>query len=93
MRRFSQILRQALKDKDMRGIWLADRLGITRSYISGLSRGKLRPPKAEMIIRISRLLGLDPEVMLCVAWLEKRPKMLRIRTIHGIVSKILRKRI
>ena len=93
MKKFGQIIRQALKDRDMRGIYLADQLGISRSYVSGMSTCKLRPPKADMIIRMSRFLGLDPEMMLCVAWLEKRPKGLGMRAIHRTVSKILRKRV
>lgn len=89
MKRFGQIIRQALKDKGMRGIYLADQLHISRSYVSGMSTCKLRPPKTDMIIRMSKLLSLDPEMMLCVAWLEKRPKGLGIRTIHEMTSKIL----
>lgn len=89
MKKFGQIIRQALKDKDMRGIYLADQLDISRSYVSGMATCKLRPPKADMIVRMSRLLGLDPETMLCVAWLEKRPKGLGMRAIHRVVSKIL----
>lgn len=92
MKSFGQIIRQALKDKDMRGIWLADQLGISRSYVSGMSTCKLRPPKTDMIVRMSKVLGLDPETMLCVAWLEKRPKGLGIRAIHEMVSKILGER-
>jgi hypothetical protein len=42
-----------------------------------------------MIIRISKLLGLDPEMMLCVAWLEKRPKGLGIQAIYDFVWKEL----
>jgi transcriptional regulator with XRE-family HTH domain len=89
MKRFGQIIRQALKDKGMRGIYLADQLGISRSYVSGLSTCKLRPPKASMIVQMSKALSLDPEMMLCVAWLEKRPKGLGIQAIYDFVWKEL----
>jgi transcriptional regulator with XRE-family HTH domain len=89
MKRFGQIVRQALRDRDMRGNYLATKLGISRSYVSGMSTCKLRPPTASMIVRISKLLGLDPETMLCVAWLEKRPKGLGIQAIYDFVWKEL----
>lgn len=90
MKSFAQIVRQALKDKSILGSYLADRLKITRSYVSRFLLGSAKPPKADIIIRMSRLLDLDPQTMLCVAWLEKRPKMLKIRTIHKLTSEIIR---
>ena len=87
MKRFGVIVKEAMKAKGVNGTWLAKRLGTSRSYVSGWCTLKLRPPKASTIVFVSRELGLDPETMVCIAYLEKRPKMLRLKTISRMARR------
>jgi transcriptional regulator with XRE-family HTH domain len=45
----------------------AERLGISPAYLSRIERGKERPPKPELIKRMARLLGGDPDLLFRLA--------------------------
>ena len=45
----------------------ADRLGISPAYLSRVERGKERPPKPELVKRLARLLGGDPDLLFRLA--------------------------
>src|SRR6185436_7457948 len=45
----------------------AERLGISPAYLSRIERGKERPPKPELVKRVARLLGGDPDLLFRLA--------------------------
>lgn len=45
----------------------AERLGISPAYLSRIERGKERPPKPELIKKMARLLGGDPDLLFRLA--------------------------
>jgi transcriptional regulator with XRE-family HTH domain len=56
--------RQALREARNLGLRVAaEHLGISPAYLSRIERGKERPPKPELIKKIARLLGGDPDLL------------------------------
>ena len=45
----------------------AERLGISPAYLSRIERGKERPPKPDVVKRMARLLGADPDLLFRLA--------------------------
>ena len=45
----------------------AERVGISATYMSKVEHGEFDPPRAEKIIRMAELLGVDPDELLALA--------------------------
>ena len=75
---YGEWLRRERRAKDWTQGELGQRLGgVTRSYISGVEKGVLNPPKTTLTYRIAKVFGVNPEMLLLWAWIEKSPDRLR----------------
>lgn len=61
MTHFGKLLRHTLVDLDVRQHVLAERLGVSATYVSGLARGHKRPSPG-MVNKIADALDVEPEV-------------------------------
>lgn len=64
---FATIFREKRRAAGISQRQLADRAGVDFSYISKLENGRLPPPSAETIVRLSGILGCPSEEMLAPA--------------------------
>ncbi len=55
-----------LEKRKKRKIWLAERVGVTRQYITAICNGS-NTPNLEMIEKISKALGVKPSKLLEIA--------------------------
>jgi HTH-type transcriptional regulator, competence development regulator len=62
-------LREAKRDKDTSFSLrqFAEKVGVSATFLSKLETGEFDPPKAEKIIKMAELLGVDPDELLALA--------------------------
>lgn len=56
---------------------LAKKCGTHKGYISGIENGKVNPPSAKLVRKLSDRLGGNRKHMLLIAWVDKAPKDIR----------------
>jgi len=56
---------------------VAKRCGTHKGYISSIERGKVAPPSTKLVVRLSRVFGVDAQELAIQAWVDKAPKMIR----------------
>jgi HTH-type transcriptional regulator, competence development regulator len=64
LKTFGESLKERRKSKDISQLDLAKKVGVDISYISKIENGKLPPPAAETILKISKVLNLPAEELL-----------------------------
>ncbi len=80
----------------------AERVGISATFLSKVERGEFDPPKAENIIKMAELLGVDADELLSLAnkvdpelekIIKEQPTALPdlLRTVRGMSAEELRK--
>jgi len=73
MDRFRDILRRARRAGGMTQLALAGAVGVTRSYINMVERGKVRPPSTGVVARLEDALGLTEGELQFLAALDRMP--------------------
>jgi transcriptional regulator with XRE-family HTH domain len=63
MKAFGETIRELRMAQDYGLRELAGKIGISPAYLSRIERGKERPPRAEIIKSIAKLLATDPDVL------------------------------
>jgi len=63
MRNFGETLRELRAAQDLGLRETAAKVGISPAYLSRIERGKERPPSAEVIKELARVLAADPDVL------------------------------
>lgn len=63
MRTFGETLRELRAAQDLGLRETAVKVGISPAYLSRIERGKERPPSAEVIKELARVLAADPDVL------------------------------
>jgi len=64
---FGETIREMRQAQQMGLRTAADRLGISPAYLSRIERGKERPPKPDLVKRLTTLLGGDPDQLFRLA--------------------------
>lgn len=77
MKRFHEIVDEAIRAKGLKLEALAKRCGTHKGYVSGWRRGKVNPPTAKFVRRLAKALDLEPTNLLVLAELEKIDKEVR----------------
>ena len=85
MRSFGETLRELRTAQDLGLREAATKVGISPAYLSRIERGKERPPSAEIIKTLARVLAADPDVLFrlssstdpeVASFLQNHPEML-----------------
>jgi transcriptional regulator with XRE-family HTH domain len=66
-RAFGEVVREMREAQGLGLRVVAERLGISPAYLSRIERGKERPPKPELVKKIAKLLGGDPDLLFRLA--------------------------
>jgi len=77
MRKFGQIVREAITAKGLTLAHVAKSMSSHKGYVSGICTRTLNPPSPRMIRKLCEILDLDYDHMLALAAFEKLPKGLR----------------
>lgn len=77
MKKFGQIVREAITTKSLTLAQVAKGMSSHKGYVSGICTGTLNPPSPKMILKLCEILDLDYNHMLALAAFEKLPKGLR----------------
>src|SRR5947199_2249577 len=64
---FGETIREMREAQELGLRVAAERLGISPAYLSRIERGKELPPKPELVKRMARLLGGDPDLLFRLA--------------------------
>lgn len=83
---FAEILKEAREKAGLNQMELAQRVGLTGSYISILEAGKKPPPTDKVLKKIAQILGLDTAYLLGVAHLERTPPDIK-ETVARLIAK------
>jgi transcriptional regulator with XRE-family HTH domain len=81
---FGQRILEARKEKGLTLQELANKAGTHKGYVSGIETGKLNAPAPKVIEIFCKVLGLDIDTMLVVAWAEKAP----IRILPLVIERV-----
>lgn len=76
---FSAVLRQARERRGLSQRALAQKAGVTDSYVSQLESGRRPPPRPRVITALARALGVEGAALQEAADLERMPQRLRRR--------------
>lgn len=66
-KRFGETIREMREAQKLGLRAAAERLAISPAYLSRIERGRERPPKPELIKKLARLLGGDPDLLFRLA--------------------------
>lgn len=61
--KFGQVVLSRLKELKKTQVWLADKVGLTKAYISQMCSDKNKRPSFEAVIKIAATLEIDPMVL------------------------------
>jgi transcriptional regulator with XRE-family HTH domain len=85
MSNFGELLRRLRRERGHSLKTVARKLGTQKGYLSGIENGKVNPPSAKLVRRISQLYGQDERMLLRLAWADKAPSLIRdeaVRMVH-----------
>lgn len=77
MTAFGSLLRKLRQESGLTQQQLARKMGASKSYISGIESGKVRPPSPKLIRKLTRLFRYDERELLRLACVEKAPQLIR----------------
>lgn len=83
---FATLLKEARAKAGLNQMELAQRIGLTGSYISILEAGKKPPPTDKALKKMAQVLGLDAKYFLGVAHLERTPADIK-ETVQQLLAK------
>ena len=74
---YGQILKSARIRRELTLEQVAKAISSHKGYVCGIENGKVNPPSPRFTVKFCRVLGLEPEYMLCLAVAEKAPRIVR----------------
>lgn len=74
---FGNLVRRRRQMKGMTLDDLAKKCGTTKSYVSGVESGYVRPFGPKKVPKVALALDIDVRVLLLLSWAEKAPKLIR----------------
>lgn len=77
MSALGRMLRQLRRQQGKTLKVVAERSGMTKSYLCMIERGRARPPVNGSIVRLARALDADEYKLLLRAWVERSPRIIR----------------
>jgi transcriptional regulator with XRE-family HTH domain len=75
--RFGELVKALRREKGLTLDAVAKKMGTHKGYISGIERGKVRPPSVKMIRKFARAFGQDEKALVRMAWVDKAPPLIR----------------
>ncbi len=85
MRKFGEIVREAITAKKMTLEFVAKCISSHKGYVSGICTKTLNPPSPKVIRKLCTILDLDYDHMLALAAFEKLPKGLRYEELRIVI--------
>src|SRR5258706_5468641 len=77
MSNFGELLRRLRRERGYSLKIVARKLNTQKGYLSGIENGKVNPPSAKLVKRISQLYDQDERMLLRLAWADKAPTLIR----------------
>ena len=77
MSNFGELMRRLRRERGFSLKTVARKLGTQKGYLSGIENGKVNPPSAKLVKRISQLYQQDERMLLRLAWADKAPTLIR----------------
>lgn len=85
MGNFGELMRRLRRERGFSLKTVAKKLNTQKGYLSGIENGKVNPPSAKLVKRISQLYQQDERMLLRLAWADKAPSLIRedaVRMVH-----------
>lgn len=89
MKNFGDTVRNLRVAQDLGLRETATKVGISPAYLSRIERGKERPPRPEVIKKLAKLLGADPDVLFRLSS-STDPEVADFLHAQPVVMKLLR---
>jgi transcriptional regulator with XRE-family HTH domain len=86
---YGQIIRQERITRGLTLKELATACGTHKGYVCMIEKGNCRPPTPRFTVKFCRHLGLDPEFMICLAYAEKAPQLIRKQFVEFVNTKFV----
>jgi len=77
MSNFGELMRRLRRERGFSLKTVARKLSTQKGYLSGIENGKVNPPSAKLVKRISQLYQQDERMLLRLAWADKAPTLIR----------------
>ena len=77
MSNFGELMRRLRRERGLSLKTVARKLCTQKGYLSGIENGKVNPPSARLVKRISQLYEQDERMLLRLAWADKAPSLIR----------------
>lgn len=77
MSNFGELLRRLRRERGYSLKTVARKLLTQKGYLSGIENGRVNPPSAKLVKRISQLYDQDERMLLRLAWADKAPTLIR----------------
>jgi transcriptional regulator with XRE-family HTH domain len=77
MSNFGELMRRLRRERGYSLKTVARKLDTQKGYLSGIENGKVNPPSAKLVKRISTLYQQDERMLLRLAWADKAPTLIR----------------
>jgi len=77
MSNFGELMRRLRRERGFSLKTVARKLSTQKGYLSGIENGKVNPPSAKLVKRISQLYEQDERMLLRLAWADKAPTLIR----------------
>jgi len=77
MSNFGELMRRLRRERGLSLKTVARKLDTQKGYLSGIENGKVNPPSAKLVKRISQLYDQDERMLLRLAWADKAPTLIR----------------
>jgi transcriptional regulator with XRE-family HTH domain len=77
MSNFGELMRRLRRERGFSLKTVARKLFTQKGYLSGIENGKVNPPSAKLVKRISQLYAQDERMLLRLAWADKAPTLIR----------------
>ena len=84
MSNFGELLRRLRRERGYSLRTVARKLDTQKGYLSGIENGKVNPPSAKLVKRMSQLFDQDERMLLRLAWADKAPTLIREDTMRMV---------
>jgi len=84
MSNFGELMRRLRRERGYSLKTVARKLDTQKGYLSGIENGKVNPPSAKLVKRISQLFQQDERMLLRLAWADKAPNLIREDTVRMV---------
>ena len=75
--RFGNLIRELRKEQGLTIELVARKIGTSKGYVSGIENGKVNPPSMKFVLKLAKLLGQEPRLLVRLSWVDKAPAILR----------------